>query len=162
MYNCLESDVLRGLDCEEIIAEAKRKLKFEFPEKYSLLLDLLERFEPNSTINQIVSAAEKKFRLGLLTNMYPKMLDGIKERGLLPQANWEVVVDSCIVGEQKPDAGIYIFAEEAAGVAPQNILFIDNTQVNLDAAATRGWQTVLYDPSELGRSNERVRAALTV
>ena len=44
----------------------------------------------------------------------------------------------------KPDPAIYAIAEKRFGFPPQALLFIDDKQENLDAAAARGWHTHLF------------------
>ncbi len=51
------------------------------------------------------------------------------------------------MGVIKPDAEIYAQVEADCGVPPNTLLFADDRQDNLDAAAARGWQTHLFtDP----------------
>ncbi len=45
----------------------------------------------------------------------------------------------------KPDPGIYRMVEDDCGIAPEALLFADDRQENLGVAATRGWQTHLFD-----------------
>ena len=40
----------------------------------------------------------------------------------------------------KPDSAIYDAAEQAAEVAVESILFLDDRQENIDAANARGWR----------------------
>ena len=48
------------------------------------------------------------------------------------------------MGVIKPDADIYQMVEEDCGVAPSGLLFVDDRQDNIDAAAARGWQVHLF------------------
>ena len=48
------------------------------------------------------------------------------------------------MGVIKPDAEIYRKVEADCGVAPDGLLFADDRQDNLDAAAKGGWQTHLF------------------
>lgn len=79
--------------------------------------------------------------------MYPGMLEAIRQKGLLPNIAWEVVVDSSEVGFCKPNSEIYELAQDRAGVKPEEILFVDNTRENIEAAKRLGWQAVLYESS---------------
>lgn len=45
----------------------------------------------------------------------------------------------------KPDNEIYVRVQADCGVAPEGLLFADDRQENLDAAAARGWQTHLFE-----------------
>ena len=45
----------------------------------------------------------------------------------------------------KPDADIYARLEADCGIAPEHLLFTDDRADNIEAAATRGWQTHLFE-----------------
>ncbi|WGI21974.1 HAD family phosphatase [Amylibacter sp. IMCC11727] len=51
-------------------------------------------------------------------------------------------------GEVKPEPRIYEILEQNCGVAPDRLLFADDRQENLDAAAARGWNVHLFDGPE--------------
>ncbi len=53
-------------------------------------------------------------------------------------------VFSSAVGVAKPDAAIYDLAAERFGVAPERLVFFDDTAVNVDAARSRRWQALRY------------------
>lgn len=44
----------------------------------------------------------------------------------------------------KPDPAIYAHVEEISGVAPEALIFTDDSPANIAAAAARGWQTHLF------------------
>ena len=52
------------------------------------------------------------------------------------------------LGEVKPEPQIYEILERESGVAPEALLFADDRQENLDAAAARGWNVHLFDGPE--------------
>jgi HAD superfamily hydrolase (TIGR01509 family) len=125
---CLDCDV------DTIISDFESELGLKFSDDYSMLQDFVNRFEKNSSMWPIIQLAKEKYSVGLLTNMYPRMLNAIKDKELIPSIDWDVVIDSSIVGYQKPDAGIYQVAEELAGVKPESIFFVDNSQEHVMAA----------------------------
>nr|WP_325248875.1 HAD family phosphatase [Amylibacter sp.] len=47
--------------------------------------------------------------------------------------------------EVKPEPQIYQIVEDRCGIAPEHLLFTDDRQENLDAAAARGWNVHLFD-----------------
>ncbi len=135
-----------------------REFNLGFPATHSFLNDFIERFESNRKIHPIIlSLKEASFKLGLLTNMYPGMLEGIQEANLLPQLSWDVTIDSSIVKMKKPELEIYKIAEEFSGYQPNEILFIDNLEENLKIPKERGWNTFLYDPSDIHMSNRKLQ-----
>lgn len=53
-------------------------------------------------------------------------------------------VFSCRVGRMKPDPAIYHEAVQRFGVAPADLLFIDDVPHNIDAARSLGWQALHF------------------
>lgn len=47
---------------------------------------------------------------------------------------------SHLVGAVKPDDAIYAHVERVTGVAPGSIVFFDDLEANVAAAARRGWR----------------------
>lgn len=153
LYSEFEIKICNGLPIEEFLLTATEEFGQIFPEGYSILDDFVNRFERNEGIWKIILQLESRYPLGLLTNMYPGMLDLIKEKELMPSVKWEVVVDSSLEGVSKPDDRIFKIAADRAGFSGKEILFIENTQKHVDAAKNQGWQTVLYDPKHIEESN---------
>lgn len=48
----------------------------------------------------------------------------------------------------KPDPAIYEIVEKDSGMAPAEMIFTDDRQDNIDAAAARGWHTHLFEGPE--------------
>lgn len=93
----------------------------------------------------------ERYRLGLLSNTDPIHMAH-------PEAHFRFVrhfpvrVYSCVVGASKPDAAIYRRAIREAGVAPQQILYIDDVQAYVAAAEQAGLQALLFrSPEQLIR-----------
>ena len=89
-------------------------------------------------------AKERGHHMGLLTN-------NVREweplwRNMLPVDEiFEVVVDSGFVGLRKPDREIYdLTLERMGGPDPRLCLFIDDMDVNCDAARELGMTAVHY------------------
>ena len=126
----------------------------------NLLLSLVDEFLPNESLQGLLPKIQKQYRTGLLTNMYIGMLDEVFNRRLVPRDGWEIIIDSSKIGMAKPDKHIFEFAQKQANVSPENILFIDNSSANIKAAASSGWQTLLYDPADIEGSNNRIMRLL--
>lgn len=147
---CLDFDVDRMID------ELNTKVGLTIPNNYSLLQGFVDRFEKNETIWKTVTEIRKQVRIGLLTNMYPRMLDGIKKKGILPPTSFDVVMDSSVVMRQKPDAQFFNDAAEAAKTKNEELLFIDNQEKHVNAAKELGWKTFHYDSTDYERSSSRL------
>lgn len=147
---CIDCDV------DTIVKDFEFALATKLPENYSMLEDFTNRFEQNDSIWPIVRATKEKYSVGLLTNMYPRMLSSIQAKKLLPDIEWDVIVDSSVVGYQKPNEAIYGVAEQMVHVEPESIFFIDNSSEHLETARKRGWQTLLYNPQDPATSNQEI------
>jgi FMN phosphatase YigB (HAD superfamily) len=120
----------------------------------------LEAVEPINEMGKLVEWASKNYHVGLLTNVMPGFVDGMRKRGLIPDVPYDTVIDSSQVGVIKPEAEIYHIATQRAGVEPQEILFIDDSRANIMAAEHCGWRVLWFDDSRPAEATARVRAAL--
>lgn len=139
---CLDRDV------DSLMPILETKLGTTYPNNFSILNEFVNRFEANPYINPVLHLAAKRGKVGLLTNAYPRMLNSVYEKKLMPLFEFEPIIDSSVVQLQKPDSAIFEFATKAAVVPPENILFIDNTEGHLTAAQQLGWQTYWFDSSD--------------
>lgn len=114
----------------------------------------VSHFEKNPSIWPAVE--NLKCKKGLLTNMYLGMLEKIKAAGLLPPVEWDMVIDTSIVKLKKPEKQIYLLAQEKAGVKPEEILFIDNVEKNLEVPKQLGWSVFNYDSSNYEQSSKNL------
>jgi putative hydrolase of the HAD superfamily len=86
---------------------------------------------------------QRGYRMAILTN-------NVREweplwRPMLPVDEiFELVVDSGFVGVRKPDPRIYELTLERLGVGAEATLFLDDMEVNCDAARTLGMQAVWF------------------
>lgn len=93
--------------------------------------------------------------------MYPHMLDAIYQAGLMPETNWDAIIDSSIEKVRKPQIEIFQLAQNRAGVQGAEILFVENGAKHVAAAKKFGWQTFLYDPTNTTQSNQNLERLLT-
>lgn len=160
-WKSYESKISTGLDVDTLIPLIIKEFKSKIPKNYSLLKDgFVSRFERNETIWPLVTALKKSFKVGLLTNQYPRMFELLIKDRLIPDISWNVVIDSVVVKLRKPQPEIYKLAENEAGYSGDEIFFIDNLQEHLEVAKSFGWQTFLYDPSNFKKSTIDLDATL--
>ncbi|MEK9135398.1 MAG: HAD family hydrolase [Patescibacteria group bacterium] len=144
-YDKYEKEVHVGRDVDTLIPLMAEKFNLIFPAGYSLLKDFVDRFKSNKSILPVIDKIKQDCQIGLLTNMYPGMLSAMTKKGIMPLISWNVIIDSSVEGCQKPKLDIYKLAEQKINIKKDNILFIDNTMENIDAAKNFGWQTFFYD-----------------
>lgn len=141
------------LDVDSLIPEISSQCDITFPPNFSILDQFIPLFDTNTSLWPLIESLKSSHRIGLLTDMYPQMLDKIKAANLLPSIDWDVIIDSSIEKVRKPNSDIFKLAEKRAGVDSNEILFIDNLQKNIDSAASLGWQTFLYDSADYNQSS---------
>jgi putative hydrolase of the HAD superfamily len=92
-------------------------------------------------------AASGKYMLGCLNNEAREPNEyRFREFGL--RQYFEVALSSCYVGLRKPKNAIYRRAIDILGVAPERILFIDDRQENVAAAAAAGMKMIRFEGAD--------------
>lgn len=143
-----EDEICVSRDVDTLIPIFNENARLHLPDNYSMLEGFISRFDINPSIWPVIKAAKKKYRIGLLTNMYPRMLQVIFDRKLIPpRQEWDAIIDSSIVKHQKPEREIYEIAERESGVGKDEILFVENSLMHVQAAKEFGWQVFHYDPT---------------
>lgn len=120
----------------------------------------LEAVEPIHEMQDLLRWATEHYRVGLLTNIMPGFLAGMRANGCMPDIELDTIIDSSEVGAIKPETAIYQIATERAGVAPSEILLIDDSRANLMAAEKYGWHVIWFDDARPVDSVGHVRDAL--
>ena len=83
----------------------------------------------------------------LLSNIQPDMLSFVRARH--PWLNeFEVRVFSCLVGEAKPKAGIFLHAAECLNLRPEECLFVDDREANIEGAQQVGMRTLHFESAQ--------------
>jgi putative hydrolase of the HAD superfamily len=129
------------------------------PELHRFREIYFDALHPNQPMIDLMREAKAGgFRMGMLTN-------NVREweplwRSILPVDEiFEVVVDSGFVGCRKPDRAIYDLTLERIGnPLPDQCLFIDDTDVNCDAARSLGMTVIHYLHND--QAIPEIRAAL--
>lgn len=119
---------------------------------------LFEALDPNEGMLDLIREVRRDgIRTALLTN-------NVKEwearwRSMLPVDElFETVVDSAFVGCRKPDPRIYMLTLERVGLEPDQCIFIDDMQINIDAANELGLHGVHF--RETAQARAEVHALL--
>ncbi len=89
-----------------------------------------------------------KYRIYLLSNTNPIMwhstiADGFKQEGLTIDDYFDGIVTSFEAKAMKPDRKIFEYVIDTLHILPEETLFFDDAQGNLDSAATLGFNTAL-------------------
>jgi putative hydrolase of the HAD superfamily len=128
------------------------------PEMHRFSEIYFEALEPNPPMIELMRELKGRgLRMALLTN-------NVREweplwRSMVPiDELFEVVVDSAFVGCRKPDREIYDILLERLGLPTDACLFVDDVEVNCDAARELGMTAVHFRDNE--QASAEIRAAL--
>lgn len=160
IFDKYEPDVCVGRDLETLVPMLQQKLGLSLPKDYSFLKDFVNRFEKNESIWPVIKKLKDNYKLGLLTNMYPNMLGEIYKAGLMPDIEWNTVIDSSVEKVRKPQIEMFQLAQDRSGFSGEEILFVENGAKHVEAAKNFGWQTLLYQSSNPDESNRELEKLL--
>lgn len=95
----------------------------------------------------------KKYNIYLLSNTnsimwHSKIKDEFKKEGREREDYFDGMVTSFEAKSMKPDERIFGYAVETLGIKPEETIFLDDSQRNLDAAGRLGFKTLLVSPGE--------------
>lgn len=123
-------------------------------EMHSFTETYFAHLEPNhELIEHLHGVRDRGVRLALLTNNVREWEP--RWRAMLPVDElFELVVDSAFVGVRKPDPEIYEITVQRLGVAAEACVFVDDIEINCDAARALGMTAVWF------RSNEQAIAEI--
>jgi putative hydrolase of the HAD superfamily len=92
----------------------------------------------------VVREIRRHHKVGCITN---NVRVETRQRLIVFEDLFDVVVESSKVGMRKPNPAIYLHACELLGVTPQQAIFLDDFGVNLKAARELGMATIKVDES---------------
>lgn len=96
----------------------------------------------NQEILALVDEVKNKgWQTAILSNVIEPTYNVLKDAGFYDK--FDMVIASCKEGLAKPDQKIYELALERARASPEESIFIDDKQRNLDPAHEMGFKTVL-------------------
>ena len=135
-------------------SESGNKTPFDWQRYY------LQAIEPVSEMGELVAWAAERYQVGLFSNIMPGFIEVMRQQRLLPNVNYEVIVDSSQVGAIKPERKIFEIATKQAGVEPAEILLVDDDRPNVMAAERFGWRVLWFDNYRSQEMVDRIRETL--
>lgn len=151
-----EAEFSRAM-AEQLSEDLGRPVNFS-----ELGLRFFEALDPNVGMIDLVREVKRAgLRAALLTN-------NVREweplwRSMLPVDElFETVVDSAFVGVRKPDPRIYELTLERVDLPPEACLFVDDMEINCEAAAELGLEVVHFRETAQARAEIHDKLGLTV
>ena len=157
LFELEKGELTEASSLERIAEELEPELGHR-PEMHRFSEIYFEALKPNPPMIDLMRDLKGRgLQMALLTN-------NVREweplwRSMVPiDELFEVVVDSAFVGCRKPDPEIYEITLERIGLAGNDCLFVDDVDVNCDAARELGTTAVHFQVNE--QAIEEIRAAL--
>lgn len=145
---------------EKTVDELNQALSMRLNMEVDWMEYYLDTVQPISGMAELLEWVQQHYQIGLLTNTMPGFVEALQARGKIPPVQFDVIIDSSIVGAMKPEAAIYEVAQQKSGVAGSEILFVDDLRSNLIAAKKYGWHTIWFDAYHSEGSIDTIRQAL--
>lgn len=100
------------------------------------------RSERNSELFDFIKAHRKQYKTAIVSNASANVQDLYKDIDL--NNYFDQVIWSYQVKEIKPEPAIYQLAAERLGVKPNECVFVDDRQSNVDGAVAVGMKGIVY------------------
>lgn len=139
---------------DELTGQLGRPVELHgFGERY------FENLHPNEPMIEYMRELKRRgYKLAICTNNVREW--EARWRAMLPVDEiFDVVVDSAFVGSRKPEPRIYEITLERLGTAPAATLFIDDVDLNCQAARELGMDAIQFRSTE--QAIDEIEAALT-
>lgn len=139
------SEFDRGaLGWDEVSARIARRTGLPQSDVQALMAAIPPHLAPMAaTVDWLMRLAATGTRLHFLSNMPRPFADYLtREHAFLDRFSSGVF--SCEVGQIKPNADIFETAAQRFGVPPQELVFIDDSVHNVQAAQALGWRAVQF------------------
>ncbi|MDE5930291.1 MAG: HAD family phosphatase [Muribaculaceae bacterium] len=149
------------------VDEFHNRMRAEFPHEVtdSQIDEAFLKFLTGIPVHRLEALRRLRERFGiyLLSNTnvimwQSKIADEFTKEGRVREDYFDGMVTSFDAKALKPAPEIFIYAEKTLGIKPEETLFIDDSQRNLDAAAALGFNTLLVKPGE--EFTEKIAACL--
>ena len=102
----------------------------------------------------------QKYKLGIISDTWPSLKRVFKVFGIYDY--FSIFVISSIIGVCKPDPGIYISALKDVKVKAKEILFIDNSEDNLDGAVKTGMKGICINRKNSMKASRKYETIFTL
>ena len=154
-------DMTRGkIVPQDLWKEAIKKFNLKNVDAFDFLSSWVGDYRPRKDVHKAVYQFSKKYRIGLISNLYKGMLPKLLELRIVPDITYSSIILSCDTGFRKTEKEIYEIATKKSGVKPREILFIDDREDFIEIAKQVGWQTYFFNPNSIRNSIKKLTTIL--
>jgi len=131
----LEDEAARGKIGEEFLAKAGEISRTNDLKNFVWLDE--QYSHPNKQVLDLIKKLKKGHKVAMLSNNFSFWAEKLRQQEWMKV--FDLVVISAEVGMVKPEKEIYLLAAEKIGCQPQECVFVDNIQANVDGALVAGF-----------------------
>lgn len=145
---------------QEFWNKAIKKFRLKNAENFNFVESWMSDYRPRKEIHKLAYDLSKKYKIGLLSNIYEGMMPRLIELGKVADVKYSSIVLSNETGLRKPEKEIYEIATKKTGILPEEILFIDDRKDFIEGAKKYGWQTIWFDEKDIEKSIKQIEEIL--
>lgn len=127
-------------------------------EKAQIEADFWRGDEVDEQLIAFIRSLRPRAATGLISNAWPDLRAAIEGRWGIADA-FDVIVISAEAGVTKPDARLYRLALDQLHIGPEQAIFIDDFEENVEAARKLGMQAILFVDAH--QAMDRVRRLMS-
>jgi len=132
--------------------------KIEIPKRIDEYF--VDYFFPITATHKLAEDLTNMMRVGLLSNMWGRMFPLMKRKTLIPAIAYDVEIVSNELKVHKPQQEIFEIAEDRSGAIGEELILIDDSKGNVNAAIEFGWQGFVFDTNNPDDSVKKLREML--
>lgn len=145
---------------QEFWKSAIKKFNLKETENFNFVESWMDDYKPIIEVHSLAQELSKKYKIGLISNLYKGMMPRLVELGKVADINYSAIILSYEVGLNKNSKEIFEFAAKKSGVKPEEILLIDDRKDFLENARSVDWQTFWFDESRVEESVKKLKNLL--
>ena len=115
-------------------------LNKSFDEFIKLHKEITDKIDYYKDVSDYEKSLKDKCKIGIFSNL--TIFDKERLDKQVDLSKYDYVFLSYEYGFQKPEIEIYKIVQEKVGVKPEDILFIDDAEKNINTAKKMGWNTL--------------------
>jgi len=141
-------------DFEDTYNKIAKEFNFKatYPEFIKLYKDIFDKIDYYEDVAEYEKSLKDKCYIGIFSNL--TVFDKERLDKQVDLSKYDYVFLSYEMGCKKPSKEIYEIINEKVPFRPEDILFIDDKQVNVDMAEKAGWKTLKAIGLELDKIKE--------
>ena len=161
LFGKYDDQITKGqMTPEEFWRKCQEELFIKNAKDFNFLESWVDDYIPITDVYSFVKALSKKYKIGLISNIYKGMFSLLIEKNIIPNISFDVKILSCEVGLRKPEIEIYTLAQSKCHLKNSEILFIDDVKIHLEPAKRMGWQTFLFETHNVDKSIAGIQSLL--